>query len=236
MRALLLLGIGATFTALLLLVPAMHTASWAGMSWSAGTTAVLTLPAVVLLIAVIHPEPWLTLCAFPVAHLPAVALEPSLTGRLVYSGEAGLLALIAVAAVGCAWFVVALGLRSGGTPPALPKREPPEGPPEAGTLLAPVALLLSLAYFAAFAAAALGSKDGDPLAASVTLIASVAVIWYAVGQVLVGRLAPLLYDASARRRAMGSLYVEQPRKPLAIWGLAVLVGVALSVILVWYLA
>jgi hypothetical protein len=237
MRSLLAFGVGATFTSLLLLVPASHAARWAGLALSGPLAVLVAVPVVVLLAALLWPARWLTFWAFPAAHLPALAVEPRLTGEVVYGGGGGLAALGAVAAVGAAWFAVSLW--NGGSPlrPPSDDRAVREGPLEVpgAHLLPAVALVTALACFAAFAVAALGRDARDAMAANVTLLVGVAAVWYAVGRVLVGRLGDVLLEQRARRRAFASLFIERRRTHIEVWLTGALLLLALISAALWYL-
>jgi hypothetical protein len=112
-----LLGVGAAHTTLLLLLPALHVATWTGVALTPLTIALVALPYLALAAAALHPAPWLTLGAYPLAHLPALIALPALTGPLVYEGALGLCALTAVAAVALTFAALALRRPATPTPP-----------------------------------------------------------------------------------------------------------------------
>lgn len=244
MSFLLLGGVGVVFTALLLVVPATHLATWTGAGLDPTLATLIAVPVLLLLAGLTRPHPGLLLFGFPVSHLPALVYEPQLTLELVKTGVPGVLALAALTAVGAAWVVVSLRVAS----PVSARAAPPE-PTGAARRVAPSArlltrlvLLMSLLVYGAFAAAALSRPDAEPLAANIALLVGVAAAWYGVGRVILGHLGDLLYEPKksgslgevGRGIVMRVLIVRRP-SGAELWGTAILVGLAAAVALVWYL-
>ena len=116
MSFLLLGGIGVVFTALLLVVPATHLATWTGAGIDPTLAALAGAPLLVLFAGLARPSAGLLVFGFPAAHLPALLYQPQLTLELVETGISGVLALCAVAVVGAAWTAVALRVSARSNP------------------------------------------------------------------------------------------------------------------------
>ncbi len=237
MRSALLLGIGLTFTALLLVFPALHGVvafPSTALQWVAWT-----LPPVALFAVGLVPRPWLAMWLFPAAHLPALVLLPGLAGREVYRGVGGLGALIAIAAVGAAWCIVAMG-----RPVVSPRRAsdaPPEVPRAARWRVFALAwlfplgvLVIGLAVFAAFALAAVSSDAPDALAPNAAVLAGIAVVWLAVGRALVQDLGDVLLDPHARQRGLASLVAARRPRRGRLWSAFVQAAIAAAFAALWY--
>lgn len=201
MRRLNLLGVGALHTSLLVLLPALHVTAWTGAPLPTGGAALIGLPFLALVAAALHPERWLSLGVYPLAHLPALLAVPALTGPLVYGGALGLAALAAVAALAAAF--VALAIR--------PLPASPRGPQRLRDHALPLgATAASLLIFAAFLAPILSAESPpDPVAAQLVVVLGTAVAgWFGV-RAARGDIADLWLDPRARETWLGVVLAER---------------------------
>ena len=230
MRAILMLGIGATFTTLAVVLPAIHASGSTGMRPE--TLALLSLAVAALVGAVLYPAPWLVFFGYPAAHLPAlVGVEPAITGPGIYSGTTGAFALVVVASVGAAWLSVALLMPASRSEA---DTRPNKSSKRQRALLPSLTLVLALAVFAAFAASALGRPGVEPLAANITLIVGLVAVWFGVGRWVVGRLGDVLLDEECHHKILAT--IVNPKRPgrgeLVAAIVVALFAVAVAVI--WY--
>ncbi len=232
-----MLLVGATLTALLLWLPALHLVRWSGGTLTPPLAAALALPVLALLAAAWRPRPALALWAFPVSHLPALVLDPGLSGPLVYGGATGLATLSAVVAVAAAWVAVTLwptapGSASVPAPPASPGAPPRRG---LEPLLPAVALLMSLGIYAAFTLSALPAASDDPLAASLTLLVGVTMVWLSVGRLIVGAWGDVLLERDTRARLATALEHPPRTRWTDLWWAVFLAFIGAIVGAIWYL-
>lgn len=230
MRVALQLGVGAIFTALLLVVPALHAVRWLGVHIDAVAWALIALPFVVLLAQSARGPAWVGLFAWPVAHLPALIAVPALSDRALYAGVSGFVALAAVALLGVAWFLALLWprARAAARPPAAPRRAGPHP-------LVLLAHLLSLGVFGAFASAAMGSPEVDVVSANLTLLLGGVVAFAVAGRSVASSLGDVVLEPAAAARYRARLHVRRrvSRRSIALTALGV--AASASLLAVWYL-
>lgn len=243
MRLLLLALVGATFTGLLLVAPANHAAVWLGAPLDQVGWLLVALPLVALAAALAWPRPWLTLWAYPAAHLPALAALPQLTAPSLYGGSDGFWALVAVTLSGAAWYVAQLWPVSRThplvvTPPA--DASAPASPPLGRTLayhgLQLGAGAFAVAIFAVFAHAAFASDDPTPEAANVTLLAGGCAAWYAAGRLVAGRLADAMLSPSERRRYQATALLVRRPAPRRVAFAVAAAAISGAVLIIWQLS
>jgi|GEM_PF-2354618 len=244
---------GATFTALLLVLPAIYWTSWTGQPLATMTVAMVALPLGVLLLAVARPSPVVTHFGYFASHLPALIIEPGFTGSEVYSGSRGLVALAAVGLIGLAW-VWACRWAAEAPPPAEATEDstdPPNADPAPKSAVIPpsrrqpapagwlgtAAGLTGAAIYIAFAIPAVGNADAsvEPLPASVALLVGLIVAWYVAAVQLVNQIGDVALDGRARRRVLASLFVERRRTKADVWTTILWLIAALVGALLWYL-
>jgi len=249
MRTALLLAMGAVFSGLLLLVPALHAATRLGTPPAGATWALILLPLALLPFVPGARAPWVGLFAWPCAHLPALVAVPSLTDAVVYGGPAGLWGLTAVAAAGTAWYVVLLwparplprrgeeAPSARRAPPTHPPKPPPTQPPTQPTTH-PVVLLaaaMALGCFAALAQGVLRSPLPPPTTANVGLLFGVLLAWLAAGHLIAGRLADVVLSPRQRQRFLHELLtVRRGSRRAALLATAAAL-ITLTLALIWYL-
>lgn len=240
---------GATFTTLLLLLPAMYWAQWQGFPLPSGTMGLVAFPFGVALLATIKPTPWLCHFGFFAAHLPAIVVEPGLTGPEVYAGNRAALAVFALAAIGTAWVWTCRWTNNvsqadgSEATQSDPVDKTTHSSPNttrsgvfAGQKLGIIAALGAILTYAAFVTAAFGQPQTvSPMAASMTLLVGLIVAWY-VGAIQIGnRIGDVILDVRARRRVLASLFVERRRSKGDAWTTIVWLVAALMGALLWYL-
>ncbi len=243
-RTVPMLVVGATFTGLLLVLPAVYSASWTGDRLSDLSVALVALPFAVLLLTVLRPLPALTHFGYFAAHLPALALEPGFTGSDVYSGPRGLFAVVVVGLIGLAWVWVCRWSAKAPPEPSEGSSAPATSDASTGsTLPAPARWLgaaaggMGVAVYAAFAVPAVGNGAGsvEPLPASIALLVGVVVAWYVAAVQIVNAIGDVALDGRARRRVLASLFVERRRTKADIWTSVIWLVGALVAALLWYL-
>ncbi|MCA9514442.1 MAG: hypothetical protein KC635_05830 [Myxococcales bacterium] len=231
MRVALQLGVGAIFTTLLLVVPALHAVSWLGVHLDAVAWALVALPFAVLLAAAGRGPLWAGLFAWPVAHLPALVAVPALSDRSLYTGLSGFVALAAVALLGVAWFLSLLwpSGRAALRPPGAPRRPGPHA-------LVLLAHALSVGVFGAFALAATRSPDTDVVSANLILVIGVVVAFVVAGRWVAADLGGVVLEPASAARYRARLLVRRrvSRRSTALTAVAVVVSVLLLVL--WYLS
>lgn len=210
MRAALLFLVGGVFSALLLVAPATHAARWLGASLDPLAWFAIALPFLVLPTAAGRRHDWITLWAWPAAHLPALTIAPSLTAPPLYTGPDGLWATLALAVAGAAYLIVALWPDRPSTAGAAPgiRRATLSHP------LALLALILALGVELAFLHAAIATHDVHPVAANLTLIVGAAVACWVAVRAIGTDLGGVVFDPVVRRRHHARLLVARrpPRR------------------------
>ncbi len=230
MNRLLLIGIGATFTSLVLFAPVLVMERWADLSVSTTNAMLLALPVLVLLAMTAFRSEMMIYWLFPVSHLPALVVEERLTSSEFYSGWSGVLAVAAVALVGVA-YVLAASWRS--RPPA--RRRPAKMPMRLRVLNIGT-LVLALAVFWAFASPVVIGSAADPLSGSLSVVVGCTVIWVIVGgPVWTGLASPWLDPSMRRSVVVKTLTVKRPSVK-EVWATLILITTTLLGVLVWYAA
>lgn len=233
MRALLLLATGLGFTALLVVLPALHVAAWSGHGTSTVALVFAALPLVALTATVFRSEPWATVGLYPASHLPVLVIEPELTGPLVYSGLGGLLALGAVVALGVLWFSFALSeARSAARRPQKPHAA---HEPVPGAVLPWLAALVAGSLIVAMLVPVLGSRAGEEWGAGqlASLGGTAAGLWIA-GRWIVGELGDVWFDQRARHRWLASAVIDRRPSRLTLWSSATIAVVAVVLVILVY--
>lgn len=231
MRTALLILVGGLFTALLLVLPATHAARWLGAPLDALAWVTVALPFLVLPSAAGRRHDWITLWAWPAAHLPALTITPQLNSPTLYAGPRGLWALLAVAVAGAAYLVVALW----------PTRPPPAGDPPAlrrGPFAHPLpalAILLAFGVELAFVHAAIASHDVLPVAANLTLVVGATIACWVALRAIGTDLAAVVFDPVARRRHHARLlHARSPSRRHRVVTFT-LAAALLGLVALWYL-
>lgn len=185
-----MLGFGFALIALGLALPMGHVATWSGTGPDVLAAVASSFPLLALVIAVIRPTAVMTLCLFPVSFLPALVIDPRLTGPLVYSGTSGVLALGGVTVVAAGWVVFALLPQ----PATLWRRQRGSSVGWLPWLVA----LVPLAILVAFAMPALSAKS--VLDAQVTVLIGLVTAGWSAQRWLLGDLAEVWLEPRARER------------------------------------
>ena len=223
--------VGVTFTTLLLVLPAAHLARWTGVGTAPWLVAMIAFPFATLLWTLIRPQAALTHGVFFLAHLPALAAEPGLSGPLVYSESVGLWAFAAIGCVGGAWLWVCRAPQSAHGDDERDRRSPVS----VDGLGALVGVVAATTY-GAFVVSALGSSQGDDaFPRSLALLVGLTVSWYVAGVLIANRLGDVVLEEAARRRILASLFVERRRSNADLWTTILWLAAASTGALLWYL-
>ncbi|MGM0577037.1 MAG: hypothetical protein ACQEXJ_15030 [Myxococcota bacterium] len=211
MRRLVLASLGAILYALLVALPMAHVSAWAARAPDSVALGLAALPVVAWAVAVARPAPWATLWLFPVSHLPVLVAHPDLTGRPVYAGVDGMLALGAVVAVGAAWCGVALA-----APRPRRARRPLRDRLREALLPAGTAVSLVLVLTAFVAPVLADDRAADVAPSQLAVLAGVAVAAHVGGRRVVGDLGDLWFDGGERERWLAHVLAERRPSPRAL--------------------
>ena len=225
-RRWLMLVVGATLSALVLVLPALYLHRWEGVTLPSTLLAWGSIPLLGLLVAVARPRPAWTLGLYPASHLPALIVAPELVGSRVFGGPQGALATLAVAAVAWTWLQLAARAAIPATARraarrATPTEQPPAAPGGRWAWRARrVAGPFGAGVLVAFAAPGIVQREADPRAAVLSLLVGAVVVWYAVAELSPRRLDRVLVRERAARAAVGALFLESDARPRAlVWAL-----------------
>ena len=208
-------GLGLGFTILLVGLPMAHIqrVAWAEPLPSDLALFLAFLPLFALAASLMRGELALSLCLFPLSHLPVLVAEPRLVGPLVYAGLDGLLAQGLVLLVAVLWIRTSLIASGRGS------RMVPRGV-ESGELGWLMACLpwVSLGIFGAFALAVLlPSTPPESGPANLTLLVGWGVAAWVGGRWINGDIMGLVLDPELRRRRLSELLVVRRFSSTVFW-------------------
>ena len=226
----LVIGIGTTFTVLVLFAPVLVMEHLTEIVLNATTIAALSLPVLVLILMFGTRADVVVYWLFPVAHLPALVMEPQLTSDTFYSGWPGALALVSIGVVGAA-YIIAASWRT--RAPTGPKAEPI---PKRVRVLTWGGFAVTMAIFAAFVAPVIAQPGSDPLSGSLSVIMATMAVWVIVGGSLWTKVAAPWLDPSVRRTAVLKVLTVRRPSNRDLWASLILVTMTLLGVLVWYAA
>lgn len=171
--------------------------------------ALLPLPALVVAVHTLHPR--FTLFLFPVAHLPALVLEPRLLGPLVYSGTVGIFAQALV------WVAIGLWVFSSLRIQSVAPRNPEPVSWRREFTQGGVLLLYPLGILGAFVLAVLEAQAFSGHAQVGLLLGWLVSAWVGLRWIQ-GDLVRLHQDVEMKRRIFAELLVVRRFSPSIFWG------------------
>ncbi len=225
-----LIGIGATFTMLLLFAPMMALEQWSNEPISAASIVSLSLPLIALGFVFYKGTDWIVYWLFPVSHVPTLLIDERLTTSAFYTGWTGTLGLISVVIVGIAYVAIAAGhseqkMTTQNVPQYTKVR-----------ILQVVSGILSLATLAAFSAATLSGDAKDVPSSSLSIVVGTAVVWFILNGQLWPRIADPWLDPNTLRSAQATTYTTKRPSVKDIWTTSILIVFSLLGILIWIAA
>jgi hypothetical protein len=221
----ILMAAGACLELLFVVLPLAHLSRWAAPPPTVLVYSVALLPIMVVLVALLRPEPRLTVGLVPLSHLPLLMIEPRLTSSLVYAGASGIGTWALTVGAAVAWTVCALRYHRGPPTNGRFKGAPIDLVP---MVWAPVgtALIIWVVFLVPLV---VSPRHGEPTGAvTAALIGLVVSLW--VGFRWFGRdLAELAMSPRARSRLRTQVLLRRRFSPQIFWS-SVAVSLALGIV------
>lgn len=171
----LLLGVGLTFTSVLLFLPVLYMQQTTGLTVTSGSMVLLSLPCALLMMSVFVRKDWLDIWLFPCSHLPALVVIPELSGTRLYQGIEGVSAFAVIMVVAAIYFSVAQGSQSS-KPLELERDDESEKPIRFGQLQAATNALAVL-ILGSFLMGIFMNASDDRLNPTIAALTGLCVLW-----------------------------------------------------------